>query len=176
MFWGRQKIHAIPDKQNFNSCYTSSHCEVAISKWAYCSLQEQCLLTLSMYSSLKFNLVSYVWKVSVGHAPTANISLWDTFQNNSQSYTNLEQLIKFLASSLEQSEQGRSSPKSCSDTGCFKEMQTVVVSGSIEPCVSNLGFSHGCFGILMLVLKIKWQWSLQWVLHFSSTPHSEHCC
>ena len=52
--WGRPKIRAIPDKQNFNSCYTS-HCEVMVSKWAYYSLQEQCLLTLSIYSSLKFN-------------------------------------------------------------------------------------------------------------------------
>ena len=34
---------------------THPHCEVMISKWAYYSLQEQCLLTLSMHRSLKFN-------------------------------------------------------------------------------------------------------------------------
>ena len=33
--------------------------------------------------------------------------------------------------------------------------QTVVFSGSPEPCVSNLIFSHECYGVLMLVLKIK---------------------
>ena len=33
---------------------THPHSEVMVSKWAYCSLQEQCLLTLSMYRSLKF--------------------------------------------------------------------------------------------------------------------------
>ena len=33
---------------------THPHCEVMVSKWAYYSLQEQCLLTLSIYSSLKF--------------------------------------------------------------------------------------------------------------------------
>ena len=36
-----------------------------------------------------------------------------------------------------------------------QEMQTVVFSGSPEPCVSNLGFSHECSGVLMFVLKIK---------------------
>ena len=46
-------------------------------------------------------------------------------------------------------------PTICSDTGCFQEMQTVVFSGSTEPCVSNLGFSHECSSVLMLVLKIK---------------------
>ena len=56
---------------------------------------------------------------------------------------------------LKQSEQGRSSPNNCSDTGCFQEMQTVVFNGSPEPCVSNLSFSHECSGVLMFVLKIK---------------------
>ena len=37
------------------SIVATSHCEVMVSKWAYYSLQEQCLLTLSMYRSLKFN-------------------------------------------------------------------------------------------------------------------------
>ena len=34
---------------------THPHCEVMVSKWACYSLQEQCLQTLSIYSSLKFH-------------------------------------------------------------------------------------------------------------------------
>ena len=36
-----------------------------------------------------------------------------------------------------------------------QEMQTALYSGSPEPSVSNLSFSHECSGVPMLVLKIK---------------------
>ena len=115
MFWGRQKIWAISDKQNFNSCYTS-HCEVMISKWACYSLQEQCLLTLSMYSSLKFNFSKlYMYgRCRWGIVPQQIFCL-EIANTHPQGCTNLEQ-----------SEQGRSSPSNCSDAGCFQEMQTIL--------------------------------------------------
>ena len=66
---------------------THPHCEVMITKWAYCSLQEQYLLTLSIYSSLKFIFSKLCMELFAGHGSTANISLGDTFQNHSISQT-----------------------------------------------------------------------------------------
>ena len=62
---------------------TRSHCEVMVAKWdVICCRRYACRRCPEVI------LASYVWKVSVGHAPTAN----NTFQNHSQRYTNLEQL------------------------------------------------------------------------------------
>ena len=75
----------------------------------------------------------------MGNSSAANISFGDTFQNHSG--TNSSKVDKVPAIVLTQDVQDANNP--------------VVFSGSPEPCVSNLGLSHECSGVLMFVLKIK---------------------
>ena len=46
-------------------------------------MQEQCLLTLSIYSSLKFNFSKLCMEGVGGNSSAANISFGGTFQNHS---------------------------------------------------------------------------------------------
>ena len=74
----------------------------------------------------------------MGHGSTGNISFGDTFQNHSGTDSSKVDQVPTIVLTQD-----------------VDAINPVVFSGSTEPCVSNLGFSHECSGVLMFGLKIK---------------------